>query len=234
MSHFHIRPLNELLHIIFPAICCHCGRPLVGDEFELCTHCLSQLPWTHHAISSYNDVEERFIGRVPCQAAASLLYFHQGGVAQSIVHQIKYYDNLRLARQFGQLLAKELVASNRFSDVDYLVPVPLHPRRKLQRGYNQSELLCKAMSPVLGKPVVANNLIRKRYTSSQTHKNRQDRMDNMKGVFAVKHPELFEGKHILLVDDIITTGATTENCYHALSDIPNLRISIASLAATMA
>ena len=232
MAHLRVRPLLELKQLIFPSLCCHCDEPLVGDERDLCTTCLSQLSWTRHAASPDNDVETRFIGRVPCQSAAALLYFHQGGVAQSVVHQIKYYGNLRLARQFGHLLGSELVASGRFADVDCLVPVPLHRRRKWQRGYNQSELLCKAMAEVLHKPVVTGNLIRRRYTTSQTRKNRQDRMDNMKEVFAVRNPERLVDSHILLVDDIITTGATIENCYFALRDIPGLRISIAALAAT--
>lgn len=232
MAHLRARPLRELRQLVYPSLCCHCGEPLVGDERDLCTTCLSQLTWTRHAASPANDVETRFVGRVPCQSAAALLYFHQGGVVQSVVHQIKYRGNLRLARQFGRLLGSELLASGRFADVDCLVPVPLHRRRKWQRGYNQSEVLCKAMAEVLHKPVVTGNLIRRRYTTSQTHKNRQDRMDNMKEVFAVRHPERFVDRHILLVDDIVTTGATTENCYSSLRDIPGLRISIAALAAT--
>ena len=137
-----------------------------------------------------------------------------------------------MAQQYGRLLGTELLSSGRFSDIDCLVPVPLHRRRKRHRGYNQSELLCEAMSEVMHLPVVTGNLYRRRYTDTQTHKNRQARMDNMKEVFAVRHPEHFENQHILLVDDIITTGATTENCYHALSSIPHLRISIAALAVT--
>ena len=232
MSTRLIRPLRELSRIIFPTLCCHCGEPLVGDEQELCTSCLVQLPWTHNAPIPENEVELRLAGRVPCQSAAALLYFRQGNVAQTIVHQIKYYGNLCLAKQYGQLLANELLASGRFGDIDLLVPVPLHPRRKLQRGYNQSQLLCEAMSAVMHLPVVTGNLYRRRYTDSQTHKNRLARMDNMKEVFAIHRPKQFENKHILLVDDIITTGATTENCYHVLRTIPNLRISIASLAVT--
>jgi ComF family protein len=179
-----------------------------------------------------NDVELRLAGRVPYQAAAALFLFRQGSVVQDVVHQIKYHGNLHLAHRFGCLLGDELVGSKRFDDIDCLVPVPLHPWRKWQRGYNQSELLCRAMAEVMGKPVITNNLIRRRYTSSQTHKSRQDRMDNMKEVFAVRRPEEFENKHILLVDDIITTGATTENCYHALRSVDNLKISVAALAVT--
>ena len=137
-----------------------------------------------------------------------------------------------MANQYGTMLGMELKQSNRFNDIDYIVPVPLHRRRKRQRGYNQSELICEAVSKVFNRPVVANNLYRKQFTTSQTHKNRQDRMDNMTNVFDVRHPEQFENKHILLIDDIITTGATTENCYQALSSIPDLRISIAALAVT--
>ena len=230
MTRYVSGPLSELLHIIFPAICCHCGAVLVGDERDLCTSCMSLVPWARLAAVQDNDVELRLAGRIPCQAAASLLFFRHGNVAQTLLHQIKYADNLRLAKQFGGLLGEELLASGRFDGVDCLVPVPLHPLRKLKRGYNQSELLCRAIASVLNKPVVVNNLIRKRYTDSQTHKNRMDRMDNMSDVFAVRHPEQFENKHLLLVDDIITTGATTENCYAALHDIPSLRISVASLA----
>ena len=223
---------KELLQLVYPALCCHCGEPLVGDEDSLCTHCMCHLTWARHAAMPNNDVELRLAGRVPYQAAAALFLFRQGSVVQDVVHQIKYHGNLHLAHRFGCLLGNELVSSKRFDDIDCLVPVPLHPWRKWQRGYNQSELLCRAMAEVMGKPVITNNLIRRRYTSSQTHKSRQDRMDNMKAVFAVRRPKEFENKHILLVDDIITTGATTENCYHALRSVDNLKISVAALAVT--
>ncbi len=232
MQRLHFKPLHELLQLIFPDVCCYCGEPLVGDERHLCTHCLAQIPWARHAFFPGNEVEQRLVGRIPCQAGAALLLFRQGNIAQTIVHQIKYEGNLAMAKQYGRLLGAELQSSGRFGDIDCLVPVPLHRRRKRQRGYNQSELLCEAMAEIMHRPVVTDNLYRQRYTDTQTHKDRQARMDNMKEVFAVRHPEYFENKHILLVDDIITTGATTENCYHALCAVPNLRISIASLAVT--
>ena len=232
MPRLRFKPLHELLQLIFPDVCCHCGEPLVGDERHLCTRCMAQIPWAHHAFSPGNEVEQRLAGRIPLKAGAALLLFRQGNLAQTIVHQIKYEGNLAMAQQYGRLLGAELQSSGRFSNIDCHVPVPLHRRRKRQRGYNQSELLCDAMAEVMHLPVVAGNLYRRRYTDTQTHKNRQARMDNMKEVFAVRHPEHFEDKHILLVDDIITTGATTENCYHALRTVPNLQISIAALAVT--
>ena len=224
--------LRELLHIIYPALCIHCGKPLVGNERNICTICISEIPWTHQAPQRDNVAEMRLIGRVPVQSAAALMTFKKGNVTQSIVHEIKYHGNITLAHQFGSILGNELLISGRFSSIDYIVPVPLHWWRKLRRGYNQSQLICEAMSKVMGKPIVSNNLYRKRYTTSQTRKNRVDRLDNMSDVFAVRKPQKFENKHILIVDDILTTGATTEGCYHALSSIPGLQISVATLAIT--
>ena len=232
MPPLRFNPLHDLLQLFYPDLCCHCGEPLVGDERHLCTRCMAKIPWAHHALAPGNEVEQRLAGRIPCQSAAALLLFRQGNIAQTIVHQIKYRGNLAMAQQYGRLLGAELQSSGRFSNIDCLVPVPLHRRRKRHCGYNQSELLCEAMAEVMHLPVVADNLYRRHYTDTQTHKNRQARMDNMKEVFAVRHPERFENKHILLVDDIITTGATTENCYHALRIVPNLQISIAALAVT--
>jgi ComF family protein len=224
--------IREILSLIFPPLCIHCGRPLVGNERHLCTFCLSEIPWSRHAQQPDNLAEMRLVGRIPTQSAASLMIFQKGNVAQSIVHQIKYHGSTQLAKLFGHLLGDELIASGRFDDIDYLVPVPLHWRRQLKRGYNQSQLLCEAIAEKMNKPIVRNNLYRKKYTTSQTHKNRLNRLENMQGVFAVRRPQQFENKHILLVDDILTTGATTEACYSALATIPDLTISVAVLAVT--
>lgn len=223
---------RDLLRIVFPTLCIHCGKPLVGNEQNICTVCLSEIPWTHQSKQRDNVTEMRLLGRVPAKAAAALMTFKKGNVAQSIVHEIKYHGNIYLAHQFGHILGEELLHSGRFSDIDYIVPVPLHWWRMLRRGYNQSQLLCEAMAEVMEKPVVYGNLYRKKYTPSQTRKSRADRLDNMSGVFAIRNPKQFENKHILLVDDILTTGATTEGCYRSLSAIPNLQISVAALAIT--
>lgn len=224
--------LRPLLHLFFPALCIHCGQPLVGSESHLCTHCLTEIPWTHHAAHPDNTAEMRLAGRIPTEASAALMTFRKGNVAQSIVHQIKYHGSAQLAAQFGHLLGQEILASGRFNDIDLIVPVPLHWWRQLRRGYNQSRLICEAVSETIGKPVSSGNLYRKKYTTSQTHKNRLNRLNNMQGVFAVKKPQYFEDKHILLIDDILTTGATTEACYLAMSTIPGLRISVAALVIT--
>lgn len=222
--------LHDLLSIIFPQLCIHCGEPLVGSERALCTACLCNIGWLHNAAHPGNSTEQRLSGRIPFQAAASLLSFKKGSVTQDIVHHIKYYKCTRLAHQYGKLFGEELRDSGRFSDIDCLVPVPLHWWRRLRRGYNQSQLICEGIAEILHCPVSAHNLYRRRHTSSQTHKNHQERIDNMARAFRVRHPEKFEGKHILLVDDVLTTGATTEACYHALQAVPGLRISVATLS----
>ena len=141
--------VRDILRLIFPDLCYHCGEPLVGDERNLCTLCLSKIPWTHNASHPDNDTELRLVGRIPVVAAASLLQFHKGNVTQSIVHQIKYHGNTQLAHQFGMILGEELKASHRFDDIDIVAPVPLHWWRRMRRGYNQSQILAAEVAKVL-------------------------------------------------------------------------------------
>lgn len=225
--------MDDILSIIFPQTCIHCGEPLVGEEKDLCTHCLCQLEWFYCSSTKNNEVERRLMGRIPIEAATTLLLFRKGNVTQNIIHQIKYHGNIHLAKEFGMMLGNELTRCGRFNDIDIIVPVPLHWWRKHKRGYNQSELICHSLSQKLDCPVVTNNLYRKHYTKSQTRKDRQQRRTNMNNAFSVRHPERFESKHILLIDDVITTGSTMEACYHAIETIPNIRVSIASLALTI-
>ena len=222
--------MRELWRILLPQLCIHCGEPLVGDEKDLCTHCIAQIAWLHNNTAEDNMAEMRLAGLFPFQSAAALTRFRKGTVTQSIVHQIKYYHNTRLAKQFGHLLGETLVASGRFNDVDCLMPVPLHPVKHLRRGYNQSQLLCEAMADVMHLPIESHCLYRRRYTKSQTRKSRQQRQKNMQDVFALHHADRLTGKHILLVDDILTTGSTTSACADVLTTIPGLRISLAFLA----
>lgn len=225
------RFFRDALRIVFPEQCHHCGKILVGDEQDLCTDCLCQIPWARLAEISDNAVEQRLAG-YDIQAAASLLLFRKGNITQTIIHQIKYHGNFRMARTYGRLLGNELKQSDRFDDIDCIIPVPLHFIRRMQRGYNQSEQISQAVAEVLQCPVLTRHLYRKRYTATQTHKNHTERRKNMQNVFAVRHPEQLSGKHVLLIDDVITTGATTSSCFLALSTIPGLRVSIASLAIT--
>lgn len=225
-----MRWLRDFIELFFPRCCCVCGTPLVDGEQEVCTACLLDLPEALTAQGDNNFVERRFVGRLPIVHATALLLFRKQSKAQRILHQIKYNGNEQLAILMGRQLGTKIAQSGQFDDVDIIVPVPLHQRKERRRGYNQSLRLCEGIVQTFCRPIASGNLIRTQHTESQTHKNRIQRLDNMKGVFAVREPEKLKGKHILLIDDVITTGATTEACWTALSAVEGIRISIAALA----
>jgi ComF family protein len=222
--------IRNFIELFFPRTCCVCGAPLVGDEAELCIRCLLNLPEALTSLNDNNFVEKRFIGRLPIEHCTALLLYKRGSDAQTILHQIKYYGNEKLAIIMGRQLGLHLKKSGLFNDVDLIMPVPLHRSKERKRGYNQSLRLCQGIVQTFPRPIVIDNLVRIQRTDSQTHKTRLERLDNIKGVFAVKDPEPLKDKHLLLIDDVITTGATTEACWTALKGIEGLRISIAALA----
>lgn len=230
MKHFRLLPLQELADILFPRHCFHCGQLLVGDERFLCTHCWLHLPYTYNAPVADNETEQHFQSHREVAAAMSLLQFFPDSASRDILHQIKYHGACKLALSMGKMMGEQLVGSGRFASVEMLVPVPLHPRRERHRGYNQSELLCRGIAQVMQRPVSTGNLVRTVNTESQTHKTAEERLENVKGVFVVRKPEKYRNKHILLVDDVITTGSTTAACCDALWEAGVTRISIASLA----
>lgn len=221
---------RDLIELFFPRVCCICEKPLVGSEHEICTDCLLNLPESVSAIGENNFVEKRLWGRVKLESATALLIFKQKSNTQKILHEIKYKGNEKLAVTMGRQLGLHLAQSGRFDDIDCLVPVPLFRRKERQRGYNQSLLLCQGIAETFPRPTVTDALIRTRHTDTQTHKNRIERLDNMKGVFAVTDAESLKNKHVLLIDDVITTGATTEACCIALQSVEGIRISVAALA----
>lgn len=222
--------MRTLLRLFFPRVCSLCGTPLVEGEQLVCTHCMLTLPMATGTREQDNFLEKRFWGRLPIEAATSLLLFVKDNPSQQVLHQIKYNGNERLAVMMGKRLGEWIATTGRFDDVELIIPVPLHRRKERQRGYNQSLLLCRGIAETFPRPIVADNLVRLKKTDSQTHKNREERLDNMRQVFALRHPEQLAHKHVLLVDDVITTGATTEACYQALRQVEELHISIASLA----
>ncbi len=225
-----MRLLKDFLELIFPRLCAVCGNPLVGQEHEICSHCLMELAEAHGARSEANFVEKRFWGRIPVEAAASLYIFKKGNKVQTLLHQIKYRGNKKLAIVMGRQMGLMLAGNKLFDDIDILLPVPLHKKKERKRGYNQSLLLCKGIAETFPHPIANRAVERIKKTKSQTHMNRDERLKNMQGVFSLKDSSALEGKHILIVDDVITTGATTEACCQAIKNIPGIKISIASLA----
>ena len=222
--------LQDFVELFFPKVCCVCGSPLVGDEHSICCNCLLNLPEALTAQATPNYLEYRLAGRIPIEHASALLIFKKESGTQQILHPIQYQDNQKLAITMGRQLGATLTNSGKYNDVDFLVPVPLHPSKERKRGYNQSLLLCKGIQQTFFCDIEDTVLIRNQRTESQTRKNREERLENMRGVFSIRDKKKFEGKHIMLVDDVVTTGATTEACWQALKDIEGIRISIAALA----
>lgn len=210
-----------------------CGKKLLISERVLCSDCLSQLPFTHLGNTPGNEMEKIFWGRFPIVRASSLWWYSRGGKVAHILAGMKYYGRRQVCRHMGEVLARELQSSGFFAGVDYLLPVPLHPDRLRTRGYNQSLLLAEGISRVTGIPVCDGILRRVRNNQTQTHKSAWERQENASHLFQLAgDTRLLEGKHVMLVDDVLTTGATLTSCAEVLSEIKEIRLSIVTLAWT--
>lgn len=241
MSYWH-----AFIDFIYPPVCKACGRPLVTGERTLCTVCRVHLPYTGYERWADNPAAQAFYGRVPLQMASAMLFFAKDGRVQQLLHQLKYKRQSDLGLYLGGLMGQRLSRSGLCGPVDYIVPVPLHPDKQKKRGYNQAALLGEGMAHTwwtdgaVGKrPVLLSGLLRKRRENeSQTRKNRADRWDNVQAAYGVSEAVAGQmrmaGKHILLVDDVLTTGATLESAAAALlAACPDMRLSVA-VAATPA
>ena len=222
--------LQSVLQALFPSTCVCCGEVLLPSERQVCLGCYTSLATTGYSAHDDNHTERLLTGRIPFVHATSLLYFRQGDNTQRVVHAMKFQGNSELCVIMGVFMGQELLRSARFDDVDILVPLPLHWRRRLQRGYNQSELLCRGIARVLKRPVCKGVLVRHRYTHQQSLLSSAEREDNVDGAFSLRRPERLRGSHILLVDDVMTTGATLASCCQPLTALDDVKISIATLS----
>jgi len=220
-------------HLFFPHTCAGCGTDNLGLHSPLCIYCVDQLPLTNFHLHEGNPAEKNFWGRLPVQAVSAFCHFTTGSLIQHLLHQLKYKGHKEAGYFLGGLMGHALRASARFDTVDALVPLPLYAARERRRGYNQSQVLCTGMANVMQLPVLQGVINRLSATETQTRKSRMERWKNMEGKFELVNPEAITGKHILLVDDVITTGATLEACGHALLKAGNIQLSIAALAYTV-
>jgi len=220
----------DFVSLIFPELCQACAKSLYRNEEIICADCLYNLPFTDFHLHPDNAVARSFWGRVPIETASALLYFSKGSRVQNLLHQLKYKNKPEVGVYLGKLAAKSLLQNSVFATADMIMPVPLHQQKQLKRGYNQSLCIAEGLSQKIRIPVENQNLIKTTSTESQTKKSRISRYENMKEVFWVKNPEKLTGKHILLVDDIVTTGATLEACCNVLLQVPGVKISIATIA----
>lgn len=220
---------DDFWFLFYPKICDACGKSLRRQEHVLCTSCLAKLPRTAYHKDKDSELAQVFWGRIPVEHITALMHFVKGSNYRKLIHKLKYQNRPDIGVFLGRELGSELHVSALFDDVDFIVPVPLHPDRLKTRGYNQAEMIGKGLSETMKIPQDTDNFFRAVSTTTQTRKNRFDRWENVAEVFQVKDESMFTNKHILLVDDVITTGATIEACAQRLLKIPNVKISIASL-----
>jgi ComF family protein len=221
--------LFSFLNLLFPNYCVACDTALAGNEDTICTSCIANLPVTNFWNYSDNPVEKIFWGRVLVENAASFVYFEKGGSFQNLLHHLKYKGKKNIGFLLGRTFGLKLI-NTKFEDIDIIIPVPLHKSRLHKRGFNQSETIAIGLGKTLKKPVNTNLVKRSVATNTQTNKNRFDRWQNVENAFIVINPKYLQNKHILIVDDVITTGATSESLIQELIKIKDVKVSFVALA----
>lgn len=221
---------KNLFNLFFPKVCLACSNFLSDNEEYVCTDCRHSLPVTNYHFNDSEQVKKVFYGRVKLENATSLLRFQQKGIVQQLMHNLKYKGHEEIGLFLGSWLGEELKSSKLFKNIDVVIPVPLHKKKFKQRGYNQVSEFARQLAHNLDADYLEDILVKITNTSSQVQKSRRARWDSSREIFSVRNQNRIKGKHILLVDDIITTGATIEACSNQLLKSKNIKISIASMA----
>lgn len=221
--------VNELADLLYPHACLVCGGELLKNEEEVCLKCLYQLPRTNNYLERENNAEQFMAARIPFERIATYCIYSKGGMLEPLIHHLKYHGKRGIGLLLGRLFGRDLQGSDFLHPVNWIVPVPLHPKREKERGYNQAEMIARGLSEVTALPVSTGNLVRVIFNPTQTKRTKTQRWENVKGIFEVVDSSLFEGKHLLLVDDVITTGSTIEACGLALQACKEVTISVATL-----
>ncbi len=224
-----IKEIKEsVVHLFFPHVCTGCGNDILSKDSTLCMRCIDAMPETNFEIHPDNPVEKMYWGRLPLTSGTAQFYFTKESLMQHLMHQFKYKNNRDLGLQLGRLMGDQIQKAGRIK-ADALIPLPLFPIKEKRRGYNQAMLLCLGMAEAMHIPVIDNAIIRPQHTETQTKKGRIERWKNMEGKFVLNDPVAVANKHLLLVDDIVTTGATLEACGNELLKADNVKLSIACL-----
>ncbi len=222
--------LEDFISLFFPHYCLACSGPLVKGEDLLCTTCLINLPKTNYHVFRESPIKNKLMGRLPLKHGWAFLKFRKSGIVQHLLHQLKYNNHPEVGVRLGQLFGRELLQVGFDKEFDLILPVPLHSSRMRQRGYNQSSMLAAGLSTAMNIQWDESISVRVQSTVTQTHKSKADRWENVKDVFAVNALTDLKGKRILLVDDVITTGATLEACGQHLVSCGCNELSVACLA----
>lgn len=220
--------LQSFIELVYPNICPGCGGALPTKQTSICISCWNSLPKTYQYKNKQNHTAQLFWGRYPLEHAFSTFKYDKKGIVQNIIHDLKYRGNTRVGEDLGKEIGKELLEIN--LNIDVIIPVPLHPLKLQKRGYNQSYAIAIGIKEVIKQPIDVNTLIRAVNTDSQTKKSKFERFENVHEIFDITNRESLKGRHILLVDDVITTGSTLEGCCITLSKIQGVRISVVAIA----
>jgi len=219
---------DSVLHLLFPHVCTGCGSDILNKESVLCMRCVDAMPETNFELHPNNPVEKIFWGRVSVAGATAQYYFTKESLMQHLMHQFKYKGNKEIGLQWGRMMGEQISQSGRFQ-IDALIPLPLFPAKERRRGYNQATILCNGMAESMNIPVWNKIISRPQPTETQTKKGRIERWKNMEGKFVLTNPDVIRNKHILLIDDVVTTGASLEACGNELLKAENVKLSIATL-----
>lgn len=225
--------IKAFLDLAYPRFCVVCGQKLSLQEKHICTLCLATLPRTNYHLHLENPMEEKFRGRIAIERATAMYFYQKGNLSCNIIHQLKYKQQPEIGIFFGRVYALEILPSGFFKGIDYLMPVPLSPQRYKQRGYNQAEMIATGISEITKIPIAPSILKRIHNNPTQTHKNRIERILNTEHLFITESTTALSNKHILLIDDVVTTGSTLIACASAFETTPNIRFSILTLGYTL-
>lgn len=221
------QPLGDLL---FPKFCAACDQTIIANEFVLCFECRHNLPFTKMEQLNDNEAQIKFLTKLPLAKAASMLYFVEEGLVREMMHRLKYQNRPEIGNLLGLLLARQFNKVKWFNDIDALIPVPLFHKKQNLRGYNQAETISEGIAEFTGLPVWNDVVFRIKNTASQTQKNRKERQENVHDAFILKKPNKLRNKHILLIDDVLTTGATMASCGQAILSATPCTLSLATAA----
>jgi len=225
--------LADIGMLLFPHHCTVCGAKLQKSEKSLCTPCLRRLPKTHFSPTGLNPMMQRFVAYPAVRHATAYFFYTHGNAYTRLITEAKYNDHPAVGRYLARMAAGELESTGFFDGIDVILPVPLSVRRKRHRGYNQSEWISRGIADVTGTPLDTQSLIRHTHNRTQTTMHRDERWQNVQGIFSVRHPARLAGKAVLLVDDVVTTGATLTSCVETLSHaVPDIHLSLFTLACT--
>jgi ComF family protein len=223
--------ITDVYHLGFPNNCLLCRKSLTKAEKDLCFYCIESLPYTNQLAEAENPVAQRFWGRLSLESAAAFLYVNKTNQVHSLMHLLKYKNKKRIGVKLGRLMGFEFKKANSiFQNIDLIVPLPLHWKKEKQRGYNQCDFIAEGLAAVTEIPWNNKVVAREKENISQTKKSKYERWENVEGIFSVKNPSAMEGKSILLIDDVVTTGSTLEACAHTILQVPDVKLSVLAVA----